>query len=582
MKGKKYYSMSFWIKIILLIIVVPSITAVIYVNFQMRETLRSQAAAVNGDMLDFYMEQIDETLADADIYIAETLYNNRNIVELQMEMDVNERQLVKYALHEDLVSSTVNQPKIDGFFVWSRPAITEDDFFNCVNTNYFGGASALSGEEIFEKMTAEIDRGTLDTASWFRWKIGNEYYLFRVLYDRNTYLGCWVGLNSLISPMEKINFGDEGFAVITSARGKLLTKEPLMDDSGDYLKVSAYSGRADLCLVAMIPEKNVLGGYRQVQMVLFVLSLIIFILLPLSAFLVSRFIYRPLRRLQETMDLVKQGNMDTRAACESRLMEFHILSTRFNEMLDEIRHMKVWMYERQLKEKETYLQYLQLQIHPHFFLNCMSLMHGLAELGKYKEIQKLAKYLVKYFRYMFKKATSLITVHEEADHIKNYIEIQKMRFPDGIECVLYIDPEAEDALLPPLSVQTFVENSVKYALDLTRKTYIEVTISRLERVLKVSVKDNGRGYPIDVLTVINSEADDFDLDSNGSSNGGEDTHRIGIRNVKERLKLIFGEDSYIHFYNDRGSVVEYVIPVIHEGEKGKAAKGRDGEPCTGY
>lgn len=183
---------------------------------------------------------------------------------------------------------------------------------------------------------------------------------------------------------------------------------------------------------------------------------------------------------------------------------------------------------------------------------------------------------------MFKKATSLITVHEEADHIKNYIEIQKMRFPDGIECVLYIDPEAEDALLPPLSVQTFVENSVKYALDLTRKTYIEVTISRLERVLKVSVKDNGRGYPIDVLTVINSEADDFDLDSNGSSNGGEDTHRIGIRNVKERLKLIFGEDSYIHFYNDRGSVVEYVIPVIHEGEKGKAAKGRDGEPCTGY
>ena len=105
-----------------------------------------------------------------------------------------------------------------------------------------------------------------------------------------------------------------------------------------------------MCLVAMIPEKNVLGGYRQVQMVLFVLSLIIFILLPLSAFLVSRFIYRPLRRLQETMDLVKQGNMDTRAACESRLMEFHILSTRFNEMLDEIRHMKVWMYERQLKE----------------------------------------------------------------------------------------------------------------------------------------------------------------------------------------------------------------------------------------
>ena len=572
-KKRKYYSMSFAIKIILLIIVVPSIGALLYVNLQMRNALREQAAAVNGDMLDFYMEQMNETLGDVDIYLAGTLYNNQNIVELQLETDVNERQLIKYALHSDLVDSTVNQPKMDGFFVYSCPRLVKDDFFNCVNTNQISSSSALSGDWIFAKLVEAVASGELDTTGWFRWKMGDEYYLFRIVHDRNTYLGCWVGLNSLIQPMEKINFGEEGFAVLTSEDGQILTENPedlaVFSDandplkaSGSYLRVSAYSPRAGLNLVAMIPEENVLGGYLQVQTVLFVLSFIIIILLPLAAFLVSRFIYRPLNHLKNTMELVKQGNMDTRVVETSRLIEFYVLGSRFNEMLDEIHNMKVQMYERQLKEKETYLQYLQLQIHPHFFLNCMSLMHGLAQLEKYKDIQRLSKYLVRYFRYMFKKATSLITVREESDHIKNYMEIQNIRFPEHIQWQLDIDEDAMDVLLPPLSVQTFVENSVKYAMDLTRETRILVSVKLLGLVLKVSVKDNGSGYPIDVLTVINSKTEDFIRD-----NDENDTHRIGIHNVKERLKLIFGEESYIHFYNDKGSVVEYVIPVRRREEK---------------
>lgn len=580
MKKHKYYSMSFWIKVILLIVVVPSIVALIYVNSQMRSTLRGQAASVNGDMLEFYMEQIDETLGDVDIFLASTLANNMNIVRLQLETDGNERQLIKYAMHQDLVDSTVNQPKMDGFFIYSCPKNVDDDFFNCVNSNQANGSQSLSGERILRKMLTKIAEGTLDTNGWFRWKMGDEYYLFRIVHDRNTYLGCWVGLNSLIQPMEKINLGQEGFAVLTSMTGQILTDQPtklavlgegkdMPDELRDYLKVSSCSQRGGIYLVAMIPEENVLGGYQQVQKVLFVLSLIIILLLPLAAFMVSRFIYRPLNHLKNTMELVKQGNMDTRVAEESRLVEFHVLGTRFNEMLDEIHHMKVQMYERQLREKETYLQYLQLQIHPHFFLNCMSLMHGLAELGKYREIQKLSKYLVKYFRYMFKKATSLITVREEIDHIKNYMEIQKMRFPERIEWQLDMDDEARDAMLPPLSVQTFVENSVKYAMDLTHKTSILVSVKCPGTVLKVSVKDNGRGYPIDVLTVINSDSDQQWGEAQGNGGGTQDTHRIGIRNVKERLKLIFGEESYIHFYNDKGSVVEYVIPVIHKAQKGE-------------
>ncbi len=589
MGRKKYYSVSFWIKIILLLIVIPSIAALIYVNSRMRESLRQQAASVSGDMLGLYMEQLDGMFEDVDIYLTGMMSDNQNIVNLQLQTDRNDRQLTKFALHQDLVASTVSQPNVGGFFVYSCPLGMEDDFFNSVNTLKDSGSENLDGKRILKKMTSKIVDGTLDTSTWFRWKLGDSYYLLRIVYDRNTWLGCWVGLNDLVHPLEKLNLGAEGFSVLTSGQGQILTDNPtdmVMLDINEnyrdiepffgaketapedaalehdysmksyqqkYLQVSTASHRADLCLVAMIPDKNVLGNYRQVQSVLLVLSLIILVLLPLGALLVQRYIYHPLHDLEGTMEQVRGGNMDVRARQESHLKEFCVLTQRFNEMLDEIHHLKIHMYEQQLKEKETYLQYLQLQIHPHFFLNCMSLMHGLAELGKYKEIQKLSQSLVKYFRYMFKKATSLISVREEMDHIKNYMDIQKMRFPDGIGCTINVDEALYEALIPPLSIQTFVENSVKYALDLTRCTKISVDIIKLGDKMKVSIRDNGRGYPVDVLTVINSDEDIFE---------GDDTHRIGIRNVKERLKLIFGENSYIHFYNDHGSVVEYVIPLV--------------------
>ena len=585
-KAKKYHSISFWIWMSVLLIIIPVITTITYVNMRIRKNLYEQAAKVNGDMLGLYMMQIDEMLMDVDTYLSGMLASNQNIVDLQVKTNTNDRQITKFAMRQDLTTASISKQKMNGFFIYSCSQKVDDNFFNCVSNA--SDTEALDSDRIKKKLLMKINENDLDTNHWFYWKMGNDNYLFRVLYDRDTYLGCWVVLNDLLQPLETINLGDEGFSVLASEYGQILTENPtnikmidLTDNIQDvtsysdtrfeqpetmsltyslqeyqqkYIQISAQSKSTDLYLVAMIPNDNILGDYKHVQKVLLVLSLIILIILPVSAWLVLRFIYKPLYRVTNTMIQVKDGDIEVRVADDSSLKEIHILSSRFNEMLDEINNLKIHMYEQQLKEKETYLQYLQLQIHPHFFLNCMSLMHGLAELEKYKEIQKLSTYLVKYFRYMFKKATTLIHIPEEMQHIRNYMEIQKIRFPDRIDYQINVDEGLEKVLIPPLSVQSFVENSIKYAMDLTRKTEIKVDIVRLGENLKVSIRDNGKGYPVDILTAINSDEDLFE----------GDTHGIGIRNVKERLRLIFGENVYIHFYNDQGSVVEYVIPVMEE------------------
>lgn len=455
-----------------------------------------------------------------------------------------------------------------------------------MNTEGTAITDGLSERRIQNKLLQKMEAGTLNTATWFYWKMENEYYLFRIVYDRNTWLGCWVGLNNLMQPLEKINL-EGGFSAITSEYGQILTENPtdmIMLDLGEkpeagnkyqivrlkgdqsYLQVKAGSKCAAVNMVALIPDKNVLGDFHQIQSILILMSFLILMMLPLAGIMVHRFFYRPLKSLTDTMENVKEGNMEIRQEDNTHLREFSVLTRQFNEMMDEIRHLKISVYEQKLQEKETYLQYLQLQIHPHFFLNCMSLMHGLAQLKRYKEIQKLSQNLVKYFRYMFKKAGTLIRISEELDHIHNYMEIQKMRFPEEIACEICLEEGLAEAMLPPLSIQAFVENSVKYALNLPNRLQIRIEAVRLGGNMRIQVRDNGKGYPPEALTVLNAD-EEFVWD-------GDETHRIGIRNVKERLRLIFGDNSFIHFYNDNGSVTEFVIPITEGG--GADVSGIDG------
>lgn len=582
MERKKYYSVAFWIKALMVVILVPLLAVLLFININTRNNLREQSASINNDMLSLYMAQMDRMLEELDIYLTgftEKGQNIENIVTLQLASSASDRQLAKYALHCRLIEATGDHSKANGFFIFAPSDSAGEPFFNGVNSSKNTDmVNELNPDRILKKMESKISAGELNTKQWFRWKLGEDYYLLRITYDHGIYVGCWLDMEALLYPLEKINLGEKGFSLLATHYGQVLTNNPEsivmlnleksydnsdgqyeMADYGDnYLQIAASSKYADMLLVALVPDAAVLQKFNGVSNVLTGITIIILILFPLSGVLVSRYIYRPLNHITKKMEQVRDGNIHVRADAHSSLTEFHILSTTFNDMLDEMNHLKIAMYEQQLREKETYLQYLQLQIHPHFFLNCMSLMHGLAELEKYREIQKLSKSLVKYFRYMFKKATTLIAVREEVDHVNNYMDIQKMRFPRNVTCCVEAAPEILDARIPPLSIQTFVENSIKYAVDLTRTTKVYIRLEMLGENIKVTIRDNGAGFPVDVLTVINSEDDLF---------SGDETMRIGIRNVKERLKLIFGENAYIHFYNDHGSVVEYVIPMVKEEKR---------------
>ena len=104
---RKNRSVSFWINRMMILMVLLSISILVYMNLRMKENMRRQAAKDNEDMLELYMEQIDESLNNAAIYLNSMVDTSRQIVDLQLETDYNKRQLTKYELRQELIRSTV-------------------------------------------------------------------------------------------------------------------------------------------------------------------------------------------------------------------------------------------------------------------------------------------------------------------------------------------------------------------------------------------------------------------------------------------------------------------------------------------
>lgn len=235
-------------------------------------------------------------------------------------------------------------------------------------------------------------------------------------------------------------------------------------------------------------------------------------------------------------------------------------------MVSQIKTLQEEIYERKILEQKTQLQYLQVQIRPRFFLNSLNIIFSFAEIHRYDLIQEMTLCLVKYFRYIFHQTTSFVILQEEKEHIDNYMKIQELRYPGLFSYQCNIDPSLMAAELPPLVLQTFIENSIKYnAKDIDREQSVVVRLAvekiseKEKEFLKMVISDNGIGYPSDFL----------DAFIGGDLSPKDSTSRIGIYNVIQRLKLMYKDKAQVRLYNslEGGAVSEIILPIKKRSEE---------------
>lgn len=276
----------------------------------------------------------------------------------------------------------------------------------------------------------------------------------------------------------------------------------------------------------------------------------------------KRIMLMPLEYLYRRVDRIRSGEKNIQLT-DPRMKpgknrEFYRIHADLDKIIQEIDFLQKERYQKELEVQGAQLQYLQLQINPHFFLNCLNVIHALHRNGDDASERRFISALVAHFRYVFHDKLSIVALKDELKEVKDYIKIYMIRSGLPVLIKVQVDEDCLDDHLPILAIQTFVENSIKYGSD--GHTILSVTIQAFHTIseerqfLCVQVSDNGAGYTQEWLEKNNRFEDGaFDYSS----------EHVGISNLKYRMSIIYQGKAHMAFYNKRegGAAVDIFFPL---------------------
>ncbi|MCF0129573.1 MAG: histidine kinase, partial [Pseudobutyrivibrio sp.] len=393
----------------------------------------------------------------------------------------------------------------------------------------------------------------------------NKNYMLRILKVEGSYLVINVSTNEILDKIKAAAPDADAIAFAIDEKGEMIASSKdlsglniSVENEGKYIKVfgdrylqtGCVSDTTGYYFGILTPQRFILQDVQIFSIFYWIMCFIVLVMIPLLTGLVRRHIEQPVVQLSDTMNQIAENGLDVVVDKKYRITELSTLVNSFNHMINRIKQLKIEKYEAQLESQKATMQYLQLQIKPHFYANMLNIVYSLAERRDFETIQKISKAIVNYSRYMFQDASELVELDRELNHVNDYMEIQKIRYMMQIECRVNVAEELKTTLIPPFIIQSFVENSVKYAFSTKCNSRIDIDITRdIDKdALIIVIRDNGMGYSDSLLS-----RQWEDINDNG---------HIGLNNVYRRLKLIYEDRASLELCNDNGAVTTITLPYI--------------------
>ncbi|WP_240419124.1 sensor histidine kinase [Paenibacillus periandrae] len=237
------------------------------------------------------------------------------------------------------------------------------------------------------------------------------------------------------------------------------------------------------------------------------------------------------------------------------------LAESYNMLGNHIEKLKKQVIRNEAHKKEADMRALQAQINPHFLYNTLSSIHWIALMNEEKRIADMVGALSDFLRFSLNKGKEFCPVHQELAHIKNYAQVQSIRYPDKFDMDIVVDPELQDRYMLKLLLQPLVENAMLHGIQKKEgKGMISVYVEHKANRMSFLVLDDGVGMTEEQLELItnNLNSPDGELYPDVS---------YGLRNVNERLQLHYGLDAglIIESRLNAGTRISFSIPVL-EGQ----------------
>jgi len=224
----------------------------------------------------------------------------------------------------------------------------------------------------------------------------------------------------------------------------------------------------------------------------------------------------------------------------------------FLQMAGTIDHLIDQVYMTEIRKRDAELSALQAQINPHFLYNTLDSIKWLADQYEAYDIENIVENLAAMMRFSLNHGSNIITIRNELQQVRAYMEIQKVRYKNMIEYEIDVSEDLYDMNIIKLILQPLVENSFLHGFeDSGNVGTITIRIKRIENALKFSVINDG--------TLIDLEKVEQIL----KSSPYEQSKGYGIRNVQMRLVTQYGEGAALHYrIVDGKTIVSFQIPVL--------------------
>lgn len=574
MKNKA--SLQFKLIVGFLAITVPLFCMLIYVNYYAMDVVRNQVGQSTKNMLSMYMSEIDRTLEDGENYIYNYVAKNSDLrTYATAEYESANYFFAKVRNQNQMVADMSSFDHVNMIFIYSP---SNDEL---LSTAYEGG-DFTDYEQASAALRDFLSQQNEKSLAEKQWKViqydGQSAIVRLVKTEYGLVMGMWIDMNRLMVPFLYLDIGENGQAMFASDEGTILTDtsleefalgdklllpakdEPYKELAGDadYILVATKSLFSEVYLSVLVPESKLLQQLPYFQRLIYLIPLAGAAVLAIYLLFLRTTLIKPMSDLIKGMRQIKRGELKARLGDE-KSKEFSIINDTFNDMAAEIQDLKINVYEEQIRTQQAELKHLQAQINPHFLLNAINIIYNLAELNKNDLIKRMSTHISKYFRFVTRTNVSFVSVSNELEHIESYLEIQQLRFPNYLKFELTMEPGLEQAAIPPLLIQPFVENAIKHGFEMgTEPFQIGVHLrwgsgeSERKASYEIIIRDNGRGIVEEKLAELN--------DNHSYLYSGEGS--LGIWNVRQRLKLQYGNaaELSINSGKPKGTCIQLTIP----------------------
>ena len=513
----------------------------------------------NQASLDVYFNNLVYILEDLTLFNQKVYSDDTDFSILSSRADTipdPQKLVMEYNLRNSIQNRV---PDTGAIFIFNKSKSVN---FYWYGSNFIGGIVNKASIELMNRIRERLI--SADQSELMRWQVYSDdstELLMNAYRLRDMYVCSIIDLNAFIST-HTTNTETSEYVFFTNDR--ILTNIDFTTNEGitleriknvdDNIFTNLYAGniiRSDYYAAFGIGLSGIMSleemwSYLKISVTIFLVAIIVICVLFFVIYtFISRILIYPLNQITiASKKLAGSDAEETIPQDQDDLLEYSTIRIALNRLVVQKVNLEQDNIGKTREKEHALLQYYQLQTRSHFFLNCLKSLYNMAEKGEMEKIKMMILAFSNHLRYVFHDNLLLVTLKSELDEAQDYYHIIQMDRANPLLLNLEVDQDLMDCKVPPLVVQTFLENSYKYNPGNKQFLRFHVQIDQIEMekkpYIRLRLSDNGIGYGKDMLKKLSEPDEQFE------------EYHVGISNLRRRMALIYQNDYQIAFFNAPG------------------------------